>query len=299
MTTLVTAIYGYGPTTLVGGRGRNVYFYNSSLRNISNLGFPIVIYSQPEEVPLVNHFVSQYFKDFKIIPYPLENFEYYQQFTDYKKTLFKHINLNDRNEILCYSKSYWVKDAIEKNFFNTDNFLWIDSGLTHHGIIPEKVGGVELMQNIPLTHYYPHNPNNIFNPTLGSKIEASLLKDKLFFCSLPFQGGQEVLLKTTADFYGKTVNHLSDHLIGGIFGGSKDIFLSFFEKYRALLKYFIDNRVYSLEEPIFSCLNLAHPELFDLHRFYTWYFYAPGERTHVLDREGDSFYKIFTKIYEK
>jgi len=300
MITFVTAIYGYGLASLFGGRGRHIHFYNTSLKNIANLGMPIVIYTDEQNAQTVEQFVSPYMKNFKIIPQPLEWFEYSKEVLDYKQSIIKHISLNDRNEILCYCKAYWVKDAIEKNYFNTDRFLWIDSGLTHHGIIPEKVGGVELFANIPPEQYYPHNPNNIFNPTLGQKLSATLKQDKLLFCSQPWQGDGSLVRRTICDYYkNESYPPITNHLIGGMFGGYKDKFLEFFNIYRNVLKFFIDKHVHVLEEPIFSAIYIAHKELFDLREFYTWYFYSPGERTHVLDREGESFYKIFTKIYEE
>jgi len=299
MTTLVSAIYGYGLTSLFGGRGRNIHFYNTSLKNIANLNLPIVIYTDEQNIPTIEHFISPYMKNYKLIPYSLEQFEYCKQVLDYKQSILQNININDRNEVLCYSKTYWVKDAIEKNYFNTDKFLWIDSGLTHHGIIPEKVGGVELYANIPPSQYYPDNPNNIFNPILGQKLSDTIKRDKLFFCALPWQGDGSLVHRTVCNYYNNNLPYIHDHLIGGIFGGYSDKFLEFFNIYRGVLKHFIDKHVHVLEEPIFSAIYCAHPSMFDLRNFYTWYFYSPGERTHVLNQEGDSFYKIFTKIYEE
>lgn len=299
MTTFVTGIYGYGLTDLFGGRGRGINFFDSSLRNIANLGFPLIIYSDPKDVDNITSYISRYCKQYKVIPWELERFEFHSIFSEYKKSIFNNITLNDRNETLCYSKAYWVKDAIEKNYFNSDCYFWIDSGLTHHGIIPEKVGGVELMQNIPSSQYYPQNPNNIFSPKLGNNIEAIVQNNKLLFCALPFQGCSSLIYKGITTLYNKEFSSISEHLVGGIFGGKQDIFLEFFNHYRHILKYFIEKRIHVLEEPIFSCMNVTHPELFDLHRFYTWHFYAPGERCSYLTEEGNSFYKIFTKIYEK
>ena len=296
MTTLVTAIYGYGVNSIFGGRGRGVQFFDSSLRNIANLNLPIVIYTAPSDVKTVDSYVSRYFKQYKIIPYELEQFEFSTMFLEYKKTILDKITLNDRNEVLCYSKAYWVKDAIERNFFNSDCYFWIDSGLTHHGIIPERAGGVELMQNIPPSQYYPLNTNNIFSPKLGNNIEVIVQNNKLLFCALPFQGSSSLIHRGVSTLYNKEFPSISEHLIGGIFGGKQDVFLEFFKHYRHILSYFIENHIHVLEEPIFSCMNVTHPDLFNLHRFYTWYFYSPGERCSILDREGDSFYKIFTKI---
>jgi len=288
MTTLVSAIYGHGIASLYGGRGRDIRFYNSSLKNIANLELPLVLYAEESDIPTIDFLLKQYHKNYKLIPWSLDRFEYTEKFLDYKKSILNTIEINDR------------KDAIENNFFNTENFLWFDSGLTHHGIIPEKVGGVELFVDIPEEQYYPKNINNIFTPTLGEKINSTIKQNQLLFCALPWAGSGELIRSTIASYSNKTdIPHICDHLIGGIFGGRKEVFLEFFNVYRNVLQYFIDNKIHVLEEPIFSGLYALLPEMFDVRRFYTWYFYSPGERTHVLSEEGDSFYKIFTKILEE
>lgn len=295
MTTLVTAMYGHGPSSTFGGRGRHIQFYDTSLKNISNLNLPLVIYTGKANIPQVDHYVSSYMKNYKIIPYELEDFEFAKEVLEVKLNS-KSTELNDRNHILCFNKPYWVKDTIEQNYFNTEKFLWIDSGLTHHGIFPERIGGVELFANIPEEQYYPHNPNNIFTPTLGQKLDECLTPGKIFSCALQLQGGDGLLRQITNNSLNKEVPYVGDHIIGGIFGGYGEKFLEFFNKYRSVLKYCIDNKILILEEPMFSCINAAHPELFDVHRFTTWYFYSPGERTHMCEEECDSFYKVFTRL---
>lgn len=298
MTTLVTAIYGHSINTPHGGRGRHIHFYNSSLKNISNLGLPIVIYTDKNHAEIVESFVSSYMKNYKIISQDIEDFEFAEQILNYKKRAITNIDLNDRNHILCYRKPAWVKDAIEKNYFNTEKYMWIDSGLTHHGIFPEKVGGVELFINAPDDVYYPNNPNNIFTPVLGDKLNKTLDNYKIFACALALQGGDTLLRQITYSSLNVEVPHIGSHIIGGLFGGHKDIFNEFYNVYYKILKHCVENDVLLLEEPIFSCVYTVYPELFDVHRFNTWYFYSPGERTHMCDEECDSFYKVFTRLLE-
>ena len=298
MTTLVTAIYGHGINTPHGGRGRHIHFYNSSLKNISNLDLPIVIYTDKQSVDLVESFVSSYMKNYKIIPQDIEDFEFAEQILDYKKKYLEDISLNDRNHILCYRKPGWVMDAIKNNYFNTEKFVWIDSGLTHHGIIPEKVGGVELFINAPDSVYYPTNPNNIFNPTLGLKLDKALDNGKILSCALALQGGDSLLREIVYSALSVEVPHIGTHIIGGIFGGHKDAFNSFYNVYYKLLKYCVENDILLLEEPLFSCIYTVYPEMFDVRGFTTWYFHSPGERTHMCEEECDSFYKIFTHLLE-
>lgn len=296
--TFVTAIYSHNINTIYGGRGRDISFFDSSLRNIANLNCPIIIYASHEDAPIIERRVSTYMKVFKVIPHHISGFEFCEAALEFKKRILKKITLNDRNETLCFSKAYWINDTIEKNYFPSDKYFWIDSGLTHHGIFPEKIGGVELLSVIPPVHYYPNNPNNIFNPKLSQNLSNSVLQDKLFFCSMPFQGDSTPVHYIISEYCKQNVPPITNHLIGGLFGGNKEMFQQFFAIYRDVLKYFLTKDVHVLEEQIFSALYSAYPELFELHKFYTWYFYSPGERCSVLDRDGDSFYKVFTRIHD-
>lgn len=302
---LVSAIYSNGIDSIIGGRGRNIDFYISSMRNIANLDCPFILFTEPENVDKSINILSPYFKSLKVIPYELSSFIYYDKFINWK---LANVNfdtyLNDRNEILCYLKAYWVKDVIDNNFFselNTDQqFFWIDSGLTHHGIFPEKIGGLELLVKYDDKYYYPLNTNNIFSPKLKNKFKSYVKQlNKLFFCSLDWQGDCSRILSCLHKYQLTTnVQYIKEHLIGGIFGGNKDLFLQFFDKYSKLLNLFIDNGVHLYEEQIFSALNFIEPDLLHREKFDTWWFYSPGEPNSFLSSEQNSFYKIFTKILE-
>jgi len=294
---LVSAIYNNNVTSVIGGRGRGLPFYLPSLINISNLGHPLVMYCEPDEVEHFKTVLSPYFKQLWVFGYKLESFKYFDRYIEWKQTFYQNI-INDRNEVLCFSKMYWLKQTIEKNLTNDDMYMWIDSGLFHHGIFPEKVGGVELLVNYPTSKYYPENPNNIFNPRLGANLVKVVPKDKLFYCSLPAVGDQTSLRTVTESIYNKQVSIL-DHLIAGYFGGYKDNILNNFPHYESVLEKIIEFKIHCFEEHVFNCLYATIPEQYHLEKFDLWHFYSPGERTSYLEREANSFYKIFTRIHEQ
>jgi hypothetical protein len=292
--TFVTAIYGNGLDTVSGGRGRGVEFYKTTLKNIGNLKIPIVIYTNKENVENVEYYASQYFEDYKIIPYDLNKAKFAKKVLKYKEKILNTIDLNDRNHILCYNKAYWVKLCIEKNYYNSEKFLWIDSGLFHHGIIPEKHGGVELYRSdIPDSFYYPENKNNIFTPEFGKKLIKQIKSKKIFGCALGWQGCSQEICNIANIVFKKNITNISIHVIGGIFGGYKEDFLKFFNLYEKLVKHCVDNEILFLEEPLFSCINAAYPEIFNLKTFDHWWFYMPNEPCHMLSEDANSFYKIF------
>lgn len=296
-TTLITAIYGYGPDSVYGGRGRNIYFYNSVLRAIALMDLPIIIYANQDSIENIEHYVKSYLTNYKIIPYELNEFIYSEEILKQKEENREHLGLNDRNHILCYNKLYWLNDAADKNYFNTEKFLWIDCGLFHHGIIPERVGGVELSPNILPNIYYPEHEGSIFNPTLGLKIDKIIEPDKILACAHPAMGDLDTLIRITREVLGVPVPYVGHHVVGGMFGGYKDTIKRFLKEFEKLLIYSINHKHLYLEEPLFSCVAAAMPEMFNLQHFYYWYYYSPGERCSYMAEDGDSFYKIFTRIY--
>lgn len=299
---LVSAIYSNGVGSIIGGRGRNLDFYLPSLINISKLGHPLVLYTEPENAAKTHNVLSPHFDKLKIIPYELSSFIYFNQFIEWKtNNVDFNTYLNDRNEVLCFSKPYWVKQAIDNRYFeeNDSLYFWIDSGLTHHGIFPEKVGGVELLVKYSDEYYYPNNQNNIFGNKLGLALESYVGSlNQLFFCSLPWQGDSTKILTMLMN-NGKINNiekYITEHLIGGLFGGKKEYFLEFFDIYSSYLKLFIDNNVHTYEEQIFSAINYIYPTLLHRESFETWWFHSEGEPNSFLSQEANSFYKIFTRI---
>ncbi len=301
--TFVTAIYDSGPSSLLGGRGWGIDYYLPSLINIAKMGAPIVVYCPRRDVPAIEGAIAPHFADYRVIPFELAQFEHFERFLAWKETYWKTLQINNRNEVLCFLKSYWVQDAIAANHFGHDRYFWIDAGLTHHGIFPEKVGGVELRTSPPASHYAPANPANIFTPALGNALAHAAPEGRLFFCALPFSqrhAQRPVYEAVTAATLGTPASqvHISDHLVGGLFGGRARDLRTVHRLYAELLAAFIEARAFTLEEQVFSGLNAGRPELFSLRRFQTWWFHSPGERTSRLDAEGDSFYKIFTRLAE-
>jgi len=296
--TIVTAIYDNGRESLIGGRGYGVETYLPSLINIANLGAPIVIFAPPKDVGRITQVVRPHFARFRVVPARLSEFEHYDRLLAWKQEYVGSLVANDRNELLCFQKSYWVQRAIALRPFGHDSYFWIDSGLTHQGIFPRRVGGVELRVTFPPSHYYPRNRANIFRPALGAALAAAASRGRVVFCALPFARNAAEYEQVAADEFGNQPEQtrIIDHLVGGVWGGHRDDLRAVHHLYARLLERFIRERVYTLEEQVFSALYASFPDRFTVLRFGTWYFHSPGEPCSYLASDGDSFYKIFTRL---
>ena len=298
--TFVTAIYDHGPHSLLGGRGRDISYYLPSLINIANLGAPIVVFCSAKDVDTIGDAIAPYFCEARVVPFELAQFEHYHRFLEWKKTYRPTLAINDRNEILCFLKSYWVQAAAQSKPFGHDRYFWIDAGLTHHGLFPERIGGVELRVNFSASHYYPRNRRNIFTPALGAAIANAPPPGKVLFCAMPFpetwrREPYEAIAAATHALPVAAVR-IQSHLVGGIFGGRVEDLRTFHELYAELLAACIDSRTFTLEEQVFSALHAVRPDLFVLRHFQQWRFHIPGERTSAPPADGKSFYQTFTEL---
>jgi hypothetical protein len=299
--TFVTAVYRSDPSSLLGGRGWDINTYLPSLINIGQLGVPVVVYCPTADVERIQDAIRPYFISARVEPFELSAFEFFEEVVTWKEEYVDEIKLNDRNEVLCFLKSYWLQQTINANPFGHDTFFWIDAGLSHHGIFPERVGGVELRRTHPPERYHPLHANTIFTPALADALKAEVTESQVMFCAMPFNPGYpgtERYLQLAERFSGRPAGsvRIEKHLVGGIFGGSVGAVRRLHEEYGALLAEFISSRTRTLEEQVFSTLYAIHPELFRLEEFDVWHFHSPGERTSYLPAEGESFYKIFVRL---
>lgn len=298
--TFVTAIYGSGPDSLIGGRGRGLPFYLPTLRNLASFGSPLVVFASQADVAEIERALAPMFPRLEVIPFELLEFEFARDFLPWKAEYRESLPLNDRNELLCFLKIYWLASVSRRRPWGSARTYWIDAGLFHHGIFPERVGGVEQLAQADEGRFFPQNRENIVTPTLRRGIVDATEPGRLFVCAMPsrhamFSREQCAALtgRTSADPAFATI---SEHVIGGLFGGFDDDIQRFLQAFRQLLVRAIALRIYTLEEQLFSLLHAMHPEWFATQRFTTWYFYAPGEPCARLDAEADSFYKVFTRL---
>lgn len=296
--TLISAAYDNGPETLIGGRGRGLDTYLPSLINLANLGWPLVFFCDPKDEETARRTLEPYFSELCVVPFALSEFEFFDAFVEWKSTYVDGLVRNDRNEVLIFLKSYWLHWVGLANPFGTRTYFWMDAGLSHHGIMPEAIGGVELRKIAAASHYYPENSKNIFRPALGRALADAVEVGRVMFCAYPMIGGTTAYEGVVARRYGpgREGLRIQDHLAGGLIGGHREVLDRFHSAFVELLEAFITQRVHTHDEQVFSALYAMHPRWFALRRFHFWQENWRSALNLPDVSEGRYFYQIFTEL---
>ena len=212
--TLVTALYFHLPTEKIGGRGWGFQHFKAPFTNILKLGCPIIVYTHDALHDQIQSYLEeQNFSEYKLINYDLTNFKYSNEIFRIKDLGSEPYHC-DRNAHLCLQKPYWLQEQAQKNYFRSKNHFWIDAGLFHHGIFPEKYGGMERYVNYPPSRYYPENKDSSFTPEFGAALSR---KVERFLCLIHRQQPINGKIMETLNAEGKALGYI----VGGLFGGNK------------------------------------------------------------------------------
>jgi len=263
-TRLGTAIYNSHRDSKYGGRCWEEQYYFSSLQNIMNFDLPIVIFCDDNGYDKINNFM-RYLEGtgiknkWKVIKQDLGKFKFEELIVDHrKKQIERHVKIAEerkktnpdepgffhaRCEILCHKKIYYVKEVAELNPYNTENFCWIDTGITHWALTPFSKGGVEINNFFDINHYYPRNKNNIYTPEIGKGIDKIITDHGMF----ELKHGNiwyskslvDLLVKFLSDEYGLPWEeaNLKHQLVGGLIGLQPKEFDELFKFYEKALTY--------------------------------------------------------------
>ena len=263
-TTLVTGIYFSDREGELGGRSWQEQYYFSSLQNIWNFGLPMVIYCDERGFNKVTRYMKyldllETGNKYTIIKRELGDFEHKDLIYNHRQKVIewqkqevakrRETNPDEpgffhaRCEILCHRKIYFTKEASELNPFETENFAWIDSGITHWALTPFSRGGVEINNFFSPKHYYPHNKDNIFTPEIGKGLDKIITEHGMFnfkHSNLWYSGHHLKLLKdmlvTEYGLPDELETSIKYQLVGGVIGVQPKEFNDLFEFYERGLK---------------------------------------------------------------
>lgn len=287
ITCIYTDLYG----TELGGRPSRYHHYRWSLISLLKMtDADFICYTSNREYDdLCNFFylenkISKEKLEIKI--YDLENHYFKELFEKYKD--YEYAKKGDRCIELQWMKFKWLMDED----MTYDYYFWIDSGLSHCGLIPNKY----------LT---------LLGPSIRGYYESSLFNN-VFLTNLIKETGDKFSIigkENKRNFWSDTVNpkhfityNNSIHIIGGLFGGKKDLIPKIFNLFKEYGEKIAteDQKIYH-EEDIMTLMFRNHEDMFNLFNFDIWW--HEDERIKDFDIEehtkiNKSFYKILEKLNE-
>jgi len=212
------------------GRWRSIDTYLEKSKFLLNLDVNLVVFVDDDEiVKYIEKIRKRYMNRTKIIKMNITELPYYTHFDVINNIREKYpkngIKDTPAFAILMWSKFYFLQEAIKKNYFLTDQFMWVDFGITH----------------IAKTENYIDSFNS-----KSEKISIQCI-------TLP-----------TADITKiQELNVWKCYLGGGIIGGNTEYMLKLIDKFNYYLTFFIQNNVAPLEDNIVAYIFYKHPELFE------------------------------------
>lgn len=281
----ITAIYSDLHNTNLGGRESRYHHYRLSLLSLLKMtNADFVCYTSEREIQSLydffytQHNISKEKLQFKI--YDLEKSQYFELINQYNN--IEEIRLGDR----CYTLQYSKLSFYDFEDGSYDYYYWIDAGLSHSGLIPDKY-----LSGIGYEQYFE---SSLFNNKLLDNL-VKLTKDKFFI----------IAKENNKNFWEQSVNPKyytnydnSLHIIGGLFGGNKEnwgLVKNLFNNYLNQIMP-IEKKLY-FEEHILTLTYFNNQELFVKKEFDVWLHennYETGHPEYLINNK--SFYKILEEL---
>lgn len=287
-TLFLTCIYTNLFGTEFGGRPSRTEHYKFSLLSLLRMtNADFVCYTSTYELKSLEDFFYQENKipqeKLKFKTFNLGETKYSKLFSKFKD--IESVKKGDRCFEIQYNKFFWF----QQESLVYDYYYWIDAGLCHCGIIPDKY----LINNHSYQRYF--NSNFFDNNFLNKLIQKT--SDKILIIGKNNTGSNFWSQTIPSEFYKKYDNTF--HIVGGLFGGKKDNIKLLIESFELVFLNVLNSekKLYS-EEQILSLLFSDNKELFNLYHFDTWW-----HENNVLSdnpenylKENKSFYKALEEI---
>ena len=288
---IITSIYSDLYGTELGGRPSRKEHYKLSLISLLKMSdADFICYTSDREINELEHFfydLRGISKDkLKFEVFDLKNYKYSEFINQYKDV--ETIKKGDRCIEIQYAKFYWIT----KEDMSYDYYYWFDAGLSHCGLIP--------LEYLPLngTTYDGYYESNLFN--------NKFLKNLLTFSEESFviigKENERNYWERTVDPKHYDVYDRSRHIIGGFFGGKKELWLKMLELFEYYMNKvtFEESRLY-YEEHLMSLIYQNHKDFFKLLEFDIWWpdiKNAPVGIPEDTFEKNKSFYKILEELNE-
>ena len=282
---IITCIYSDLSSLNMGGRSHRKDHYRFSLLSLmkmSNADF--LCYTSEREIEDLKNFfyilhnVSEEKLKFEV--YDLTNSDYADVLNPMKEPSVSSVS--DRSYEIQYSKFSWYNK--EDKLY--DYYFWFDAGLSHTGLIPDKY--------LSGKGYQVYFESSLFNDNFLNNL-LNYCEDKFVIVA---KENSRNYWEGTVDNQYYNVYDNSVHIIGGFFGGKKELWdkvVPTFDQYVRLILPI--QKKFFYEEHFMSLMYQNHKEWFKTLNFDIWWHEDNfKEGTKEFFEQNKSFYKILEEL---
>lgn len=274
--TFVTCVYTNLFNTEFGGRINFDNRYKFGLISLFKMNSNFIIYTWKKDVDNLINFLNEnkpedYNSKFLVLGFDLNESPVYNDIKKIKNV--ENQKKSERSYDLMINKFIFVSESIKNNYFDSDYFFWIDAGLSHCCLFPNKYmitneGGWKQFSDCVL---------------FSSELKDSLKKfDKV----LLFRNNSQY---ADGDYY-------SDdwYIIGGMWGGNKKNTNWFCDLITTKFLYEVNiNKKLYLDEALVTKIVKQDQSNFDFVDFDLWHHENSGDWVQDIIKGKKSFYKFF------
>ena len=282
---IITSIYSDLSSLNMGGRSHRKDHYRFSLLSLLKMSqADFLCYTSEREIEDLKNF---FYKTYNISEERLK-FEVYDLLkSDYSNVLnpLKELSdkfVSDRSYEIQYSKFSWYNKE-DKSY---DYYFWFDSGLSHTGLIPDKY--------LSGKGYQVYFESSLFNDNFLNNL-LNYCEDKFVIVA---KENSRNYWEGTVDNQYYNVYDNSVHIIGGFFGGKKELWekvVPTFDQYVRLI--LPVQKKFFYEEHFMSLMYQNHKEWFKTLNFDIWWHednFKEGSKEFF--EQNKSFYKILEEL---
>ena len=239
--TVVTALYDIGREK--NGDGRTIDQYLKWFDKTLDLNVPVVVYTEEKFKEFV---LNKNKSNIKLVIQSLNEIPYFKYKTkiDNILSLTKYKEkIKDPNRVECnlslyniiqYSKFDWIVDTIQKKYFDTDYYFWMDAGCSR------------FFDDVDISKSWPENYN------------------VLDIDKFNIQGNNNTI------FY--KIQNVDDYiwdsnciLVGTLFGASKNICTQMASVIKSEFESYLEQHIVNNEQILLGQLFIKNPNLFNVH----------------------------------
>ena len=282
---IITCIYSDLSSLNMGGRSHRKDHYRFSLLSLmkmSNADF--LCYTSEREIEDLKNFfyilhnVSEEKLKFEV--YDLTNSDYADVLNPMKEPSVSSVS--DRSYEIQYSKFSWYNKE-DKSY---DYYFWFDSGLSHTGLIPDKY--------LSGKGYQVYFESSLFNDNFLNNL-LNYCEDKFVIVA---KENSRNYWEGTVDNQYYNVYDNSVHIIGGFFGGKKELWDKVVPTFDQYVKLILPiQKKFFYEEHFMSLMYQNHKEWFKTLNFDIWWHednFKEGSKEFF--EQNKSFYKILEEL---